>query len=214
MYEPHWTSGTPLYVPSGLGLATAKVYPCEDYGHLFDELNYMDGDPISLFILHRNYTHLIENHTIPEWWTEGLKEGEEGYPFLVVPIYAYEHSGIVLSCTPFSCRWDSGTWGFAYIKHEALEKYPPGTPGLTPEFFREQIESHVKYLSDLLSGNVWGYRVFDKYTEEELDSCWCIVGDKGEAEAMATESFHWHEKQLLLEGVQDIDCHSWYLSLV
>ena len=38
--------------------------------------------------------------------------------FNILPLYMYEHGGITISTTPFSCSWDSGTVGFAYSKKD------------------------------------------------------------------------------------------------
>lgn len=40
------------------------------------------------------------------------------HPILIKPIYMYDHSGITIATTPFSCSWDSGQIGWVYItKH-------------------------------------------------------------------------------------------------
>ena len=39
-----------------------------------------------------------------------------------LPVYAYDHSGIALSCTPFSCRWDSGQVGYIVVTRDQLRK--------------------------------------------------------------------------------------------
>lgn len=33
-------------------------------------------------------------------------------------VYVYEHGGIKLSLTPFSCRWDSGVAGYIYLPQQ------------------------------------------------------------------------------------------------
>lgn len=37
---------------------------------------------------------------------------------VLTPIYLYDHSGLAISPMPFSCPWDSGQIGFAYVDKE------------------------------------------------------------------------------------------------
>jgi hypothetical protein len=34
---------------------------------------------------------------------------------IVVPLYLYDHSGITMSTSPFSCPWDSGQVGYIWV---------------------------------------------------------------------------------------------------
>ena len=45
----------------------------------------------------------------------------------VLPLYLFDHSGITLSTTPFSCPWDSGQVGVIYVHIDDLKE------GITPE---------------------------------------------------------------------------------
>jgi len=41
------------------------------------------------------------------------------------PVYAYVHSGVDLSLSPFSCPWDSGQSGVIFIsRHDAKKTFP------------------------------------------------------------------------------------------
>ena len=40
---------------------------------------------------------------------------------IILPLYLYDHSGITISITPFSCRWDSGQVGFVYMTRESIK---------------------------------------------------------------------------------------------
>src|SRR5690554_6771246 len=45
-----------------------------------------------------------------EYCNETLKELQgraEEFGYVLLPVYMYDHSGITISTTPFSCRWDS-----------------------------------------------------------------------------------------------------------
>ena len=39
---------------------------------------------------------------------------------VILPLYLYDHSGLTISTTPFSCSWDSGQIGFIYASREKL----------------------------------------------------------------------------------------------
>ena len=39
---------------------------------------------------------------------------------VILPLYLYDHSGITIATTPFSCRWDSGQVGFIIISKEKM----------------------------------------------------------------------------------------------
>jgi len=41
---------------------------------------------------------------------------------IVLPLYLYDHSGITINTTGFSCRWDSGQVGFIYITKDKIMK--------------------------------------------------------------------------------------------
>lgn len=49
-------------------------------------------------------------------WTE-LREIASNVN-VMLPIYLYDHSGITISTSAFSCRWDSGLVGFIFCSHE------------------------------------------------------------------------------------------------
>ena len=35
---------------------------------------------------------------------------------IILPLYLYDHSGISMKTTPFSCQWDSGQVGWIYVE--------------------------------------------------------------------------------------------------
>lgn len=42
--------------------------------------------------------------------------------YKVLPLYLYDHSGITMNTTGFSCGWDSGKVGFIYMKLEKIKE--------------------------------------------------------------------------------------------
>ena len=57
---------------------------------------------------------------------EELREIYEDPANIALPVFMYDHSGITINTTGFSCRWDSGQVGIIYMtKAKAAEKAPP-----------------------------------------------------------------------------------------
>lgn len=96
---------------------------------------------------------------------------------IMLPLYLYDHSGITMKTSPFSCRWDSGKVGFIFAsKAQVRAEY--GWKRLTAEriekictFLRGEVEVYDQYLT----GDVWGFRLYEN--DEEKDSCWGFFGD-------------------------------------
>lgn len=71
-----------------------------------------------------------------------------------LPVYCYEHSGIALNTTGFSCPWDSGQIGFVWATRQRVESLT-GQTGTTEELrtlahndMRNEIETLSQYVSD------------------------------------------------------------------
>ena len=94
-----------------------------------------------------------------------------------IPVYAYIHSGTTIATTPFSCPWDSGQCGIAWMSKEAaISNW--GKKAMTPKV-REKaiayIEGHIKTFDQWVQGDVWGYQIKDE-NDEVVDSCWGFFG--------------------------------------
>jgi hypothetical protein len=124
---------------------------------------------------HRRYTlGDIRPQEDPAEFIAGLPEGS-----VVLPVYMYDHSGLALSTSPFSCPWDSGQLGIIYATPERVEEL-----GVAPEDVEKALRSEVETYGQYISGDVYGYRKLLRSTcgtcgqteEEELDSCWGFYG--------------------------------------
>jgi len=96
---------------------------------------------------------------------------------LALPLYLYDHSGITMRTSPFSCPWDSGQVGYIYITYENIRKNW-NVKKVTKKLIKqtlEILENEVKTYNDYLIGNVYGYVV--KKDGEQIDSCWGYLGD-------------------------------------
>ena len=71
-------------------------------------------DDVKLYAPHRRYRFGNVNHDAPK----GTR--------IKVPVYMYDHSGLAVSTTPFSCHWDSGRLGTMFIENEDLKNIDTG----------------------------------------------------------------------------------------
>lgn len=97
---------------------------------------------------------------------------------VMLELYLYDHGGITISCSPFSCPWDSGQVGYIYVtRADILKEY--GGKVLT-QAKRKQAEAllrcEVEVYDQYLTGDVWGYIVEHEPTGWE-ESCWGFFGD-------------------------------------
>ena len=75
----------------------------------------------------------------------------------ILPIYLYDHSGLTINTSGFSCPWDSGMIGWIYctkeeyVKNFCLNKAPKDWKEKAYEMLRSEIHLYDCYLT----GNVW-----------------------------------------------------------
>lgn len=136
-----------------------------------------------------------DKHDLPDPRSLGISTVAEhadwfkrNYGGAVVPIYGYSHSGVTLSLQPFSCKFDSGCAGFAVVDFETITKnFDP--EGATVEGIlqkcNEMIKGEIEALNKYLSGEAYGYQIFDS-TGEEVTACYGY-DDKDYALAQAVE---------------------------
>lgn len=112
--------------------------------------------------------------------------------YYILPLYLYDHSGITMRTSPFSCQWDSGQVGWIYIdKRDAAKEY--GIKKIRPSH-REKIfqlmEAEVQEYDCFLRGAVYGYSI--DYAEG--DACGGFIGDD-------------HEQSGLMESAREFIDH-------
>lgn len=97
---------------------------------------------------------------------------------LWLPLYLYDHSGITMSTTKFSCSWDSGQVGIIYITREKIikEYSCKRISKKLKENIYKCLKAEVQEYDYYLTGNSWGYRIKDS-DGKEVDSCFGFYGD-------------------------------------
>ena len=126
-------------------------------------------------------------------WTElkeAIIEGENAK--IILPLYLYDHSGITMNTTGFSCGWDSGQVGWIFASEDRIKK-EYNVDVITDDILEKvtnMLKGEVETYDQFLTGDVYGYRVSkvevcDKGCEheEELDSCWGYYGMESVEEA-------------------------------
>jgi hypothetical protein len=126
-------------------------------------------------------------------------KGEAGElkDIIYLPLYIYDHGGIVLNTTGFSCPWDSGQCGWIFVaKDKVRESYGVKRISMqVRERVLEQLRGEIEVLSEYVQGNVFWYSLEDKQGKE-IDSCGGFIGYDFKNNGMAD---HLHEYKNLVE---------------
>lgn len=101
--------------------------------------------------------------------------------FFILPLFLYDHSGLWMSTSnrswPFNCPWDSGQVGWIYVSRKRVrEQY--GIKRISKKLqdkVLDRLVGEVRTYSQYLSGDIYGYIVWDD-DGEEVDSCWGYYG--------------------------------------
>jgi hypothetical protein len=145
----------------------------------------------------RNILESRKQTAIQKWINDNL---------VLINVYMYEHSGIVLSSSPLLSPWDSGQLGVYFLTPEEIEKEFGGDK----EKARNYLEVSLATYGDYLSGAVFG---IDSITAPVTvcESCGTeIEGGKIEEQESSVWGFYGgdHEKSGLLESARNcIELH-------
>lgn len=89
---------------------------------------------------------------------------------VVLPVYAYDHSGVTFSVNnsyPFNDPWDGGQVGYAYMTAKEIEAEYEGDKAQA----REHLKTMVLCADAYSNGECYGYRTYGP-DGNELNSCW------------------------------------------
>jgi hypothetical protein len=164
-----------------IGKYKIEIFPDED------PLNpRTDYDPLGTMVcFHRRYSlgdkHNFDDHDDARKFLKNKRRIA-----IVLPLYLYDHSGITMSTSPFSCPWDSGQVGWIYITREKIrEEY--GCKRISKKMIERvtgYLINEVKEYDQYLMGDVYGYRITEINPDdpdeegEEVDSSWGYYGDE------------------------------------
>ena len=105
---------------------------------------------------------------------------------VILPLYLYDHSGITMNTTGFSCGWDSSQVGWIFVSKEKVRK-DYNVKRINKELVEKvtkvlvgEVETYDQYLI----GDVYGYEIYEVNTcdlgcehETLIDSCWGYYGE-------------------------------------
>jgi len=110
---------------------------------------------------------------------------------IVLPIYLYDHSGITIRTTPFSCPWDSGQVGIIYC-HKAVAIKEWGKKIATKrvrEKAMQYMTGEIQTLDQYLTGEVYFWEITNAQGVS-VDSCYGFYGTPQECMAEAQAALH------------------------
>lgn len=148
--------------------ASETIKICADDGAT-DPLEDSDNFFI-MYCAHNRYTLGHKDAQSP--YTDGSKLRDD--VLAVLPLYLYDHSGITMNTTGFSCGFDSGLVGWIYCTKESLAV--TGTTGNTATLNKYMKNFVDKTYDPYLRGSCWRFSVTDE-NGEYVDSCWGFIGD-------------------------------------
>ena len=157
-----------------------------------------------------SYPGGLKGKDIPGWYLEdtlsrlGVKDLErlalDSDRIVILPLYLYDHSGITMNTTGFSCPWDSGQVGWTYATKESILREFGGNELNTEKRARAKtlLVGEVDSYDHFLRGDVWQARIFEG--GEEIES---IGGIEGPVESVISDvgGYYFNEKQY--EGLTD-----------
>jgi hypothetical protein len=109
---------------------------------------------------------------------EEVLEYAEKHKCRLYPLYLYDHSGITISLSPFSCPWDSGQVGWVMLEPADVRK-EFGKKRISKkiwEIAENRIEGEVETYDQYLRGEVYEFVAYDK-DGDIIDSCSGFYGD-------------------------------------
>lgn len=138
----------------------------------------------------------IDQYSSWDEWLQGevydFYGGEDNVIFL--PLYLYDHGGITMNTTGFSCSWDSGQVGWIYVTKEKLRQvfsYDEEIHDEDYDILKREVEVYdilkreVEVYDMYLKGSVYGFDLSEVHgceccgnvEYESIDSLWGFYGD-------------------------------------
>lgn len=94
---------------------------------------------------------------------------------VMLPLYLYDHSGITMSVSSFSCTWDSGMFGWIYADRTMIEKEYGAVNTETVKKARKRLIAEVETYDLYLTGQCYGYSCYEG--ECEIEGCGGYLGE-------------------------------------
>lgn len=108
---------------------------------------------------------------------------------VVLPLYMYDHSGITINTTGFSCGWDSGQVGVVVVLKEHIYK-ECDCKRISKKLRQKVIDimvAEVKTYDDYIAGSVYGFSI-ESSGGDILDGCRGFYGHNHEKSGLLCEA--------------------------
>lgn len=111
---------------------------------------------------------------------------------MILPLYLYDHGGITIRTSSFSCSWDSGQVGWIYVTKTRLRKELE-VEQITKDIIRQAekiLRAEVETYDQYLTGKVYGFTVYEAEDGcfAELESCGGFYGSNPKKNGMLEEA--------------------------
>jgi hypothetical protein len=124
---------------------------------------------------HKRY-RLGDEHNLS---IEEVQEIADSKDYISLPVYMYDHGGITINTTGFSCPWDSGQLGIIFVSKEKVkEEY--GVKRISSKMYKrieQYLKNEVATYDQYLRGDVYYYVIKDE-DGEIVDSCGGFYGEE------------------------------------
>ncbi len=162
-----------------------------------------------MICFHKRY-NLGDKHNLNSDNFNGWDELEEyienelnGY--IILPVYMYDHSGMTINTTGFSCGWDSGQIGFIYVTAKKIrENY--GVKRISAKLKQDitgYLKNEIQTYDQFLTGDVWSYSITDNNSDNIIDTCYGFFGQEY-CENEAKSAVDWIVKDNLLKRINQV----------
>ena len=176
-----------------------KIETVEHRGH---EIHvYQDDDPESprdwsnlgtMSCWHRSYNLGDEQ---PSESPVEFSEEHNDKNCIMLPLYLYDHSGITMNTSGFSCSWDSGQVGVIWVtlddvrKEYSVKRISKKIREKVISILRQEVATYDQFIT----GQVYGYTVEGEHCD---DSCWGFFGGTEYMITEAKSNIDWSLDQL------------------
>jgi hypothetical protein len=162
----------------GTMVCSHRRYALGDVQVASGDIGFMEHlDQEHAIIANRAYSYLTESDEtfIRNWIQKQV---------ILLPLYLYDHSGITMNTSGFSCPWDSGQVGWIYVTRERVRN-EYGVARISMQLERvvqDRLRAEVAVYNDYLTGNVYGFNIHG--IDAPDNSCWGFYGDDHETSGL------------------------------
>lgn len=158
-------------------LIRTEVYKgCKIHIHAdYNAANPREDENLGTMVCFPRRYNLGDKHTFSLEEAPGIEVRSD---VISLPLYLYDHSGLTMNTTGFSCRWDSGKVGFIYVTHNKVrEEYRVKRVGKklrerVRQYLKNEVKTYDKWLTGSFVGFVIEWPEGGDLEEDDMDSCW------------------------------------------